>query len=262
MVEIKEKSSMKLIGVDILDKIGKIDYLFTTRCGQEQVGGLDFDRKGIDDPKVAGSYEAAADYFGVAVSDIFVMDQVHGSRVTYLANRPVGDEMFGVVKTDGVITKVPRLALAVLTADCVPILMMDVGGSAVGAVHAGWRGTVEGISAAAIRTMGDSFGSRAEEIVVVLGPAIGPCCYEVGPEVAAAVKEKHLSGGEYLSETEGGCFMFDLVGLNQSLFHKAGVPEKNIFSVGLCTRCRGDLFYSYRREGANTGRMLSAIMIR
>ncbi len=253
---------MKVVGVDLLDKIGKIDYLFTTRNGPEQFGGLDFDRKGVNDPKVTRSYEAAADHFGVAVSDIFVMDQVHGARVTPIFKRPEGEEMFGRMKTDGVVTKIPRLVLAVLTADCVPILMADVKGGAVGAIHAGWRGTFEGISAAAVETMGDSFGSRAEEIVVVLGPAIGPCCYEVGPEVAAAVNEKCKSGGEYLSETEGGRFMFDLIGLNRSLLREAGVPEKNIFSVGLCTRCRGDLFYSYRREGQNTGRMLSAIMIR
>jgi YfiH family protein len=261
-VEIRETLSMKVVRVDILDKIGEIDYLFTTGEGASGKGELDFDRKGFNDPKVTRSYEAAADHFGVSVTDIFVMDQVHGVRVTSLLEKPGVKEMFGAVKTDGAVTRIPRLVLAILTADCVPILMADIRGGAVGAVHAGWRGTVEGISAAAVETMADSFDSKPEDIMAVLGPAIGPCCYGVGPEVETAVKDKLKSGVDYLTEAEGGRFMFDLIGLNRSLLCEAGVPDQNIFSVGLCTRCRGDLFCSYRREGPDTGRMMSAIMIR
>lgn len=261
-VEIRERSSMKVVGIDILDKIGGIDYIFATKVCTAGTEDLDFDRKGFNDRKVKESYEVAAECFGVDVSDIFVMNQVHGARITELFERPKGEETFGVIETDGVVTALPRLALSVLTADCVPVLMADVKGGVVGAVHAGWRGTVSGISAEAVKAMVDSFGSKIEDIVVVLGPAIGPCCYEVGMEVADEIYGALEFPGDYLSESEGGKFRLDLFRLNRFFLEASGIRGESIFSTDFCTLCNPGLFYSYRRDGAKTGRMLSAIMIR
>jgi len=261
-VEIREKSSIKAVGVESLDNLREIDYLFSTRGGISEMERLDFDRKGFNDTEVRRSYKAAADFFGVDAKDIFVTNQVHGNKVTSLIEKPKKDEMFGVVETDGVVTDLSKIVLVVLTADCVPVLMADVKAGVVGVVHAGWRGTVADISAVAVKTMVDSFGSKHEDIVVVFGPAIGPCCYEVGQEVVTTINEKFPSPRKYLLETEGENYRLDLFELNRFILKEAGVPDGNIFSSGLCTHCNPELFYSYRREGAETGRMMSAIMLR
>jgi polyphenol oxidase len=261
-VEVRERSSVKVVGVDLLDKIEGIDYIFTTRAGGSGSGALDFDRKGFNEQQVRKSYEVVAESLGIEVSDIFVMNQVHGARVTVLKERPKKENMFGVVETDGAVTNLHRLALSILTADCVPLLMADINGGLVGAVHAGWRGTVAGISTEAVKTMVDSFGSRAEDIVVAMGPAIGPCCYEVGPEVAEEIQGTAGLLEDCLVEKGGGKFRLDLYRLNRHILEASGIRSDNIVSVDLCTHCNQDLFYSYRREGEKTGRMLSAIMIK
>ncbi len=261
-VEIRKKLDLEVVGIKRLDNLGEIDYLFSTRGGTSEMERLDFDRKGFNDGEVKRSYIAAANSFGVDVADIFVSNQVHGSEVLSLIERPKKNEMFGVIEIDGVVTNLSKIVLVVLTADCVPVLMADVKTGVIGAVHAGWRGTVAGISAVAVKTMVDSFGSKREDIVIVFGPAIGPCCYKVGDEVVETIKKRFSSSKKYLLETVGEGFKLDLFGLNRFLLREAGVPDGNIVSSGLCTHCNPELFYSYRREGAQTGRMMSAIMLR
>ncbi len=152
-VEIRKKLDLKVVGVKSLDKLGEIDYLFSTRGGTSEMESLDFDRKEFNDEEVKRSYIAAANSFGVDVADIFVTNQVHGNEVLSLTERPKENEMFGVIEIDGVVTNLSKIVLVVLTADCVPVLMADVKTGVVGAVHAGWRGTVAGISAVAVKTM-------------------------------------------------------------------------------------------------------------
>lgn len=238
-----------------------IRCLFSTRNGAP--GGptaLDFDHRKDDNPVVEASYRAAADWYNVPAASIFVMRQVHGGDVAVLSEPPDASAMRAAVEADAAVTDRAGLVLTVLTADCLPILLADRRSGVIGAVHAGWRSTVAGIAQKAVAAMG-AFGSAPGDIFAALGPCIGKCCFEVGPEVVGAVRETFACADDHIEARPGAKAMLDLVGLNRAALERAGVRPERIWSADLCTYCHGDLFYSYRREGEGTGRMLAGIMI-
>lgn len=158
---------------------------------------------------------------------------------------------------DALVTNRPGLLLGVRTADCLPVLMADSTHKAVAAIHAGWRGLVAGVLLRTVEAMAERFGSRPASLVAAIGPAIGPCCYDVGPEVARRF-------GELFPERTDltGRAHIDLSEAARRQLVAAGVPAGQIWCVGLCTRCLSGEFYSWRREGPTAGRMLSVIGIR
>jgi polyphenol oxidase len=150
---------------------------------------------------------------------------------------------------DALIGNTPGRIVAVKTADCVPILLVDVANRAVAAVHAGWRGTVRQIALRAVDAMRQEFDTNIQKLHAAIGPAIGGCCYEVGPEVAAEFG--------YTGRTR-----IDLAAVNREQLIGAGIPHKQIYTAGLCTACRAEDFWSYRREKEGAGRMFSFAGIR
>jgi len=240
----------------------KVRYLFSTRGGGPgEAAVLDFDHRKGDEPAVENSYRAAADWFGVATSSVFVMRQVHGDTVTVLRETPEPSRMRAAIAVDGAVTDLPGLVLTVLTADCLPILLFDRAKKVIAAVHAGWRGTVAGIAEKAVNTMTSAFGSSPGDIAAALGPCIGKCCYEVGAEVIDAARSAFAFADDYITVKTGTSGMLDLAGLNRGALITAGLSPDAIGSADLCTYCHGDLFFSYRRENEGTGRMLAGIMI-
>ena len=217
-----------------------------------------------------------------AAQHLISLRQVH-SDIVHVFSEPPSEPQQG----DAAITRVPGLLLAVQNADCVPILLADSRTRAVTAIHAGWRGTLARIVTKTLGRMRFEFGTRPEDVIAAVGPAIGPCCYEVGPEVAQAFLGQfpnaaewfegpfdRLSSGEepnplpWLTMMPPGHeppperVQLDLRSANWSQLIEAGVKPRNIAVSMLCTGCRSDLFFSYRNEGANTGRMLAVIGIR
>jgi YfiH family protein len=158
---------------------------------------------------------------------------------------------------DALISNRPGVTLAVRTADCLPILLADPRNRAVAAVHAGWRGTVAGIVPKTVQAMVARFGTRPEELVVAIGPGIGPCCFEVGPEVAAQF-------AAFFPERDdlGGLTRIDLAETNRRQLRRNDGTVGQVATANLCSFCRSDLFHSYRRDHEKAGRMISAIGIR
>lgn len=152
---------------------------------------------------------------------------------------------------DALVSNFAGLTVAVKTADCVPILLCDPKTRAVGAVHAGWRGTAENIVAKAVEKMASIYGANPSDIIAAIGPSIGPCCYEVSPEVARRFG-KWVPEWEQFS-TPGN---IDLARVNRIQLEQAGVTS--IWSAGVCTRC-DRRFWSFRRQKENAGRMFSFI---
>ena len=186
-------------------------------------------------------------------------------------------------RADASVTKTAGLLLTVQTADCVPILLVDPKNRAVAAVHAGWRGTLARIVEKAIGRMQMQFGSQAADLLAAIGPAIGGCCYEVGTEVAAAFSGQFANAAEFFDELRTGDepnplqwlnmmppghqpppkkVLLDLRKANRSQLEAAGIPASQTFVSDLCTGCRRDLLFSYRKEGAQSGRMMAVIGIR
>jgi YfiH family protein len=150
---------------------------------------------------------------------------------------------------DALLENRPGGVVAVKTADCIPILLVDERLHAVAAVHAGWRGTAARIAAEAVTAMAGRFGTRAEDLHAAIGPGIGKCCYEVGPEVAAQF------GGQ-------GRGHIDLAAANRRQLEESGVTPRHIYASNLCTMCRSEEFDSFRRDQAAAGRMYSFAGIR
>ena len=174
---------------------------------------------------------------------------VHDFKDTWAASQPV--------EGDGAITALAGAALGVQTADCVPILIADRKARAIAAIHAGWRGTAGRIAENAVKQMGQAYGVATEDLIAVIGPHNAVCCYEVGEEVVSAINDP----AAILRNPEWPKPHLDQAFANKRQLTEAGIPEAQIIVSNLCTQCRPDLFYSYRRDGERTGRMLSVIGI-
>ena len=179
------------------------------------------------------------------------MKQVHSDRILEAKHPGLAGE------GDALITNRPGLLLSIRTADCLPILVADRRNHVVGAIHAGWRGTVAEISPKTVRAMMDRFGSRPDDLSIVIGPSIGQCCFEVGADVAAQFQKYFPERADLSKRTQ-----IDLLEANRRQLRQLGVPDAQIVSSGLCTCCRQDTFHSYRRDRDAAGRMVSGISIR
>lgn len=166
--------------------------------------------------------------------------QTHSDRVLLVESSGLQGE------GDAMISSVPGIALAIRTADCLPILIADLRNCAVAAIHAGWRGVVSEIVPKAIQAMHRQFGSNPEDLIVAIGPGIGPCCFEVGPEVSV---QFGLSGRTKVDLVETMCRQL----------RRNGVREGQISAIGLCSYCGPTLFESYRRDRDAAGRMVAMI---
>jgi len=183
------------------------------------------------------------------------MRQVHGAAVC--AVEPGKGE---VGEADGMLTAAPGLALAVLTADCVPILIVAPAQRVVAAVHAGWRGTLSGIAACALRELRHRYDVDPANAHVALGPAIGGCCYEVARDIAAALRERWGAMPDAIRSAAAPEKAYvDLRAANVHVLTQAGVLPEHIVCLGPCTRCRMEEYFSHRGAGGPTGRQLSFI---
>lgn len=181
------------------------------------------------------------------------MQQVHGTRVVRVAT-----DVDAVGEADGLLTTAAGIGLAVLTADCVPLLATAPQHGAVMALHAGWRGTLAGIAAAGLRRAASELGIPAADWQIALGPSIGGCCYEV----EAAIGDQFVDRWGAMPDAwqpAGGHGQLDLRRVNRLILVAQGVPSEAIVDVGPCTSCASDEFFSHRRSGGRAGRQLSVI---
>ena len=212
--------------------------------------------------------------------ELVTLRQVHSDLIhciTSAGQHPTGD---------GLITQFPRVLLGVQTADCVPVLLADPKHKAIGAFHAGWRGTLKRIVEKGVGEMRKHFGTKAGDLRAAIGPAIHSCCYEVGEEVrdkfrsqfgyadelfcevreSDPVKEKYpllfLTARAPGHGPDEPKLFLDLLAANRHQLTDAGVEASNVWASDLCTFCSPDLLFSYRREGVKTGRQMGVIGIR
>ncbi|MEJ2184184.1 MAG: peptidoglycan editing factor PgeF [Nitrospirota bacterium] len=190
--------------------------------------------------------ELGVDVQGLTERRVYFPEQEHGSRVLWVK------EDLRPRKADAVLTGRADILLGVKVADCVPILLFDRDNHAVGAVHAGWRGTAAGILKKTVAALRSEFDTRPETLLIALGPAIRWCCYQVKDNVLKAVM-KETGDGRYWSRKNGKVCL-DLQTANKLQALSLGVPEQNISVIDECTLCSPEKYYSYRRDHDATGR--------
>jgi YfiH family protein len=182
------------------------------------------------------------------------MRQVHGDRVV-----TVDAAATNAGEADAMVTTVAATVVGVLTADCVPILVVAPRHHVVAAVHAGWHGTLVGVAHRAVRHIVQTFGTPVTELRVALGPAIGGCCYEVDRGIADAVEHAWGPMSDAVQRGAGPKAMLDLRHANTAILQRAGVRPTYIVSVGPCTRCAAWAYFSHRAAKGPTGRQWSFI---
>jgi YfiH family protein len=252
MLQVNRVGQVTLLSSTALGSIPGIVHGFSTRRADHSEFTLG--PTGSENPAIQinrARFLAATEMSGWPV---LKLKQVHSDIVrdmkdTWASNEPL--------EGDAAITQLRGATLGVQTADCVPILLADRHGTAVAAIHAGWRGIASQIAAKSVARLVKDYGVAVTDLVAVIGPHNAVCCYEVGEEVVEAIDDPASieRKPEWLKPH-----------LNQALANQrqlldTGIPEDQIVVSNLCTQCRSDLFYSYRREGKRAGRMLSVIGI-
>ena len=255
-------------------KIGKLEYTtsdsiavphcFSTRLGGVSEGYLSSLNLGIhrgDKPEnVERNYRILGDAVGFAPEDLVLTRQTHSDIV-----RRVGRMDCGVCLEDGacpecdaLVTNEPGVGLVVFTADCTPILLHDPVTGAVGAVHAGWRGTVAEIAAKTVEAMAEYYGVKPENIVAAIGPNIGGCCFETSDDVPEALRACLGEDAEEFIRPKGEKYLVDLKGANKKILERAGVRHVELSDE--CTACQSERYWSHRKVGSARGSMAAIIV--
>ena len=230
---------------------------FTTRHGGVSAGYLSSLNLGVhrgDDPEnVRKNYEIIGAALGFDMADVVMTHQVHSDIVRRVGRENRGEGLLRPVPCDcdGLITDQPGVILAVFSADCVPVLLFDPVGRAVGAVHAGWRGTAAGIVRRAVERMGTEFGTDPHDLRAAVGPCIGPCCFETGPEVPEAMLAALGSAAEECCRPDGEKYYVNLKELNRLWLLGLGVTQIDLCPD--CTHCQPERYWSHRITGFDRG---------
>lgn len=195
---------------------------------------------------------------GIDYRDLTCAKQAHSDKVACVRLIDKGKGALlnatSLIDIDALVTNEPDLPLAVFTADCLSVFLYEPKAKVIAIVHAGWRGTRQEITLRTVQLMKKKFGAAYENIRASFGPAIRECCYEVGEDF-----KHYFDSG--LSQ-KGGRYYLDLIAVNEQQLLKAGVKQENISDSKICTSCRNKEFFSFRKEGKSSGRLMSVIMLR
>lgn len=247
--------SMGLLTSAILADVPGVVHGFTTRVGGVSTGpydSLNLGGTGDERASIETNRARVLESLGRKDASWVALRQVHGNDVVQVT-RQAGR----TIEADGLWTRDRGAALAILVADCVPILFADVRGRAVGAVHAGWRGTAGRIAAQMVKRMKDA-DIPPHDLRVAIGPAIGPNDFEIGPDVVLALESAYPAPGAAIRPGNDDRSYADLWLLNKRCLMEAGVPETSIDIVAYST-LSDERFYSHRRDHGVTGRQAGVI---
>ncbi len=233
-----------------------VPHCFTTRHGGVSTGSLSSlniaMKEGERRENVEENLRILARELGIGPQNLVLTRQTHSAIVRAVD----GSDRRGLChrdypECDGLVTNTPGIALVVFTADCTPILLHDPVTGAVGAVHAGWRGTAAAIAARAVEKMGECYGSRPEDIHAAIGPNIGPCHFETDADVPEAMIAAFGEEAAPFVEKRGNKYHLDLKAINALVLRRAGVKAIDI--SGECTMCEPDRFWSHRYTRGDRG---------
>ena len=260
---VNRKGALEYLTADALEGTA---HCFSTRFGGVSEGYLSSLNLGIhrgDQPEnVWKNYRILGAAVGFRPEDTVFTHQVHSDVIDRVGKKDRGRGLNVEVDhpCDGLITNETNVVLTVFAADCTPVLLYDPVSGAIGAVHAGWRGTAAGIAAKAARRMCAEFGCKPENIRAAIGPCIGPCCFETDADVPEAMLAAFGEAANAAIRPAGQKYYVNLKELNAVALRRAGVTKIDIAAA--CTACEPDRFWSHRRVGGQRGSLAAMIMLR
>jgi YfiH family protein len=253
---LKTRNGLPFFEIPELAKLEWTRHAFLTRRGgvsPPPYDSLNLSNKNGDQRDfVAMNGKIIAKAFDFDLNVLILLDQMQQDQILLLKKPAI--TLPSPLEYDALITNSPNTCLGIQTADCLPILFVDRKRKVIAAVHAGREGTALYITAKVIEKMKGEFGCSPEDLLIAIGPSIGPCCYEVDESVF------HPEWESFSTLRRSGKWMVDLSQINIAQMKREGIEEEQIFWINLCTRCHSDLFFSYRGE-RQTGRQLSFIGI-
>ncbi len=267
MLNLMQKS-VRYLTFDIFRQFPEINHFVSTRLGGVSTGAyqsLNISLNTSDLPEnILLNRQLLSKSTQIPASGMCFAQQIHGQNVIELkmSDRGAGQEEMttAISGCDAMVSNTPDIYPVVMAADCVPILIYDPKHRAVGAVHSGWRGTVQKIILETLKTMHTLYDTSPKDIYVGIGPCIKAEVYEVGEEVVQAVKKSFGTEDDYLMENPStGRKHFDLIYTNWQMLWEAGVPDSQIEVMPFCTFQSPDLFFSARRDGRHSGRFGAGI---
>ena len=251
---LKIKNGLPYFEIHELAKLGWVQHAFLTRQGGGSLPPYDSlnlsDKNGDQKEFVSKNKEVIAKVFGFNPSRLVLLDQMHQDQILLLGKPVI--TLPSILEYDALITNSPDTFLCILTADCLPIFVVDQKRKVIAAIHAGRQGTALNITKKVLKKMEEKFACSSKDFLIILGPSIGSCCYEIDEKVF------HLEWEPYSTLKGVGKWMVDLAQINIAQMKGEGIKEEQISWINLCTHCHNDLFFSYRKEG-RTGRQLSFI---
>jgi YfiH family protein len=250
MLQVKRVSQITLLHAPSLDEIEGVAHAFSTRRAEHT--SLTLGPTSSENPMIPINRSRFLAAAGVPGWPVLKLKQTHSSIVqdmtdTWSSNEPL--------EGDAAVTAVRGAVLSIQTADCVPILIADRDARIVAAIHAGWRGTAARIAQRTVEFIANRYSVPPTDLTAVIGPHNAVCCYEVGEEVVEAIQDPEA----FVRRPDWTKPHFNQALANRKQLMEAGIPDARIVTSTLCTQCRADLFFSYRREGKHAGRMLSII---
>ncbi len=237
---------------------GLLHGFFGRRGGKSggTFSGLNVSYRVGDDPEIVSQNVCDMKLaVGIHEGRVVTMKQVHGADIVEVNDTNLKE----AGEADGMITSKPNIFLGVLTADCVPVLLIAPVERVVSVVHCGWRGSLAGIAAKAVNRFSDVYGVAPSTLEAALGPSIGACCYEVGDDVVEPLRARWGALAEASIKNSAVKSHIDLRGLNRDILTEAGLRPDRVFEIGPCSKCAAEDYFSYRREGRETGRQMSVI---
>ena len=260
-MELEDKRPLKYLESNLLKEIPFISHLFSTR-----MNGWSFNNEELNLGLHVGDQKKAVlknrrklcKELSIASEDLVSGEQIHGVQIHQVTLADLGKGSLSCESSlrgiDGLITNVPGVPLFAFYADCTPIYLVDERKEAIALLHAGWKGTVGNIVSEALQAMTNAYGSDPQNIKAWIGPRIESCCYEVGENVLSKIRELNLFKPPFVENRH-----ISLGAINEALLKRAGVL--NIEVSPYCTSCHNDLFFSYRKENGQTGRLGALLVI-
>ncbi|ABR49017.1 protein of unknown function DUF152 [Alkaliphilus metalliredigens QYMF] len=258
------KEGVTYFEIEAFQQFEWLKHGFSTRIGGKSEGpydSLNLGRKTKDDYEtVIENTKHFCEAVGINPSQVQRSNQVHGDQIKIVGEScKTGDGTDGF---DGMITNQRGVPLMTYYADCVPLFFVDPDHRVVATTHGGWRGTQMKIAQKTVKKMMTHFGTNPQNVIVAIGPSIGPCCYEVNKEVIDEFNTNFTQTATFVKPMGEGKYMLDLWRAHIVALKEIGVQDRNIITSGLCTACRTDLFYSHRKEKGVTGRMAALIQLK